>query len=222
MIPGASQPLIARMIEQAGFAAMYLSGAAFSAGQLALPDVGLFTLSELVTETQRLTRACSLPLIVDADTGFGEALMVERTVRELAAAGAAAIQLEDQLLPKRCGHLTGKTLISTEQMVTKLRAAVAAKPDPSLIIIARTDARSVEGFEAAMQRARAYVAAGADAIFVEALPTAAEFAAARAELAVPLIANMTEFGQTPLIDMATWKELATTVCCFQSARCESL
>src|SRR5881275_1145350 len=140
-VPGAPSALFARLIEQCGYEAMYLSGAAFSAGILGLPDVGLFTLTELVQQTSYLTRACSLPLIVDADTGFGEALNVERTVIELEAAGAAAIQLEDQQFPKRCGHLSGKSLVEPETMCTKLRAAAGAKADADLVIIARTDAR---------------------------------------------------------------------------------
>src|SRR3954453_7031385 len=141
--PGAPSPLFARLIERCGYDAVYLSGAAFSAGILGLPDVGLFTLTELAQQTTYFTRACALPLIVDADTGFGEALNVERTIVELEAAGAAAVQLEDQQFPKRCGHLAGKSLISPETMSAKLRAAAAAKADPDLVIIARTDARGV-------------------------------------------------------------------------------
>src|SRR6185437_1099501 len=161
-IPGAFNALVARMIEDAGFEAAYLSGAAFSAGDLALPDIGLFTLTELVEQTKRLSRSIGIPLIVDADTGFGEAVNVERTVIELEAAGAAAIQLEDQQLPKRCGHLSGKTLIEAEAMCAKLRAAVAAKSDADLVIVARTDARGAEGFDAAIERAKRYLDAGAD------------------------------------------------------------
>ncbi len=199
LIPGAPNALTARLIERAGFQAAYLSGAAFSAGTLALPDIGLFTLSELCEEVRRLARSTALPLVVDADTGFGEAVNVERTVRELEAAGAAAIQLEDQELPKRCGHLSGKSLVSSEEMCTKLRAAAAARRDASLVILARTDARSAEGFEAAVTRARAYLAAGADWIFPEALETPDEFARFAAEVRAPLVANMTEFGRSPLL-----------------------
>src|SRR5881275_2086388 len=139
-VPGAPSALFARLIEQCGYEALYLSGAAFSAGVLGLPDIGLFTLTELAQQTACLTRACALPLIVDADTGFGEALQVERTIIELEAAGAAAIQLEDQQFPKRCGHLAGKSLIEADAMCAKLRAAAAARLDPDLVIIARTDA----------------------------------------------------------------------------------
>ncbi len=204
-IPGAFNALVARMIAAAGFDAMYLSGAAFSAGQLALPDVGLFTLTELVEQTRRLTEAADIPLIVDADTGFGEAINVERTVRELEAAGAAAIQLEDQRLPKRCGQLSGKSLVSIEEMCAKLRAARAARYDEDLVIIARTDARGVDDLDAALDRARQYLEAGADWIFPEALADKAEFERFAREIDAPLVANMTEFGRSPLL---TLEELA--------------
>ncbi|MGC4004757.1 MAG: methylisocitrate lyase [Pirellulales bacterium] len=206
-IPGAFDPLAGRLIARRGFRAAYLSGAAFSAGQLALPDVGLFTLSELAEETRRLVRAAEIPILVDADTGFGEALSVERTVRELEAAGAAALQLEDQVLPKRCGHLSGKSLVDANVMCAKLRAAAAARRDPSFMIVARTDARDVESLDAAIARAAAYVAAGADAIFPEALATREEFAAFRAAIPVPLIANMTEFGRTTSLTMRDFAQL---------------
>jgi methylisocitrate lyase len=204
-VPGAPNALLARLIERCGYDAMYLSGAAFSAGVLGLPDVGLFTLSELAQQTTYLTRACALPLIVDADTGFGEALNVERTVVELEAAGAAAIQLEDQQLPKRCGHLSGKTLVEPETMAAKLRAAVAAKADPSLVIVARTDARGVTNLGDAIERAKRYLDAGADWIFPEALQTKEEFEQFARVIEVPLVANMTEFGKSPLL---TLEELA--------------
>ena len=210
-VPGAFNALAARMIEQAGFPAAYLSGAAFSAGALALPDVGLFTLTELVQQTTWLTRSVSIPLIVDADTGFGEAINVERAVRELEAAGAAAIQLEDQLLPKRCGHLSGKSLAEPEAMCSKIRAAVSARRNHDTVILARTDARGVIGMQAAIDRAKSYVDAGADWIFPEALASEEEFAqmaqALRGSGASPgdpsagpiLVANMTEFGKSPLL-----------------------
>lgn len=200
-IPGAFNALTARLIEETGFEAAYLSGAAFSAGDLALPDIGLFTLTELVEQTRRLARSVNIPLIVDADTGFGEAVNVERTVVELEAAGAAAIQLEDQQLPKRCGHLSGKSLIEPEAMCAKLRAAVAAKSDPELVIIARTDARGVENFDAAVERAKRYLAAGADWIFPEALADAEEFERFSRAVDAPLLANMTEFGKSPLLPL---------------------
>jgi methylisocitrate lyase len=207
LIPGAFDALAAKLIERAGFRAMYLSGAAFSAGALALPDIGLFTLSELANETTRLTRSVSIPLIVDADTGFGEAVNVERTVTELIAAGAAAIQLEDQRLPKRCGHLSGKTLVEPAEMCSKLRAAVAARGNSDVIILARTDARGVHGMDAALDRAQRYLDAGADWIFPEALGTIAEFEQFAHTIRAPLVANMTEFGQSPLLPLADLQQL---------------
>src|SRR5262249_26323870 len=174
-VPGAFNALVGRLIEQAGYDAVYLSGAALSAGTLALPDVGLFTLSELVTQTTYLTRSVSIPVIVDADTGFGESLNVERTVHELEAAGAAAIQLEDQRLPKRCGHLSGKSLVEPAEMCAKIRAAAAARSDSALVIIARTDARGVTSLDDAIARAKMYLEAGADWIFPEALQGPEEF-----------------------------------------------
>jgi len=200
LVPGAFNALTARLIEQTGFRAAYLSGAAFSAGALALPDIGLFTLSELADETRRLTRSApGLGWIVDADTGFGEAVNTERTVRELEAAGAGAIQLEDQRLPKRCGHLSGKSLVEPAEMCAKLRAAAAARCDKQTVILARTDARGVEGFDAAVDRAKRYLDSGADWIFPEALETPDEFAKFAKAVPVPLVANMTEFGRSPLL-----------------------
>ena len=206
-VPGAPNALLARLIERCGYDAMYLSGAAFSAGVLGLPDVGLFSLTELAQQATYLTRTCGLPLIVDADTGFGEALNVERTVIELEAAGAAAIQLEDQQLPKRCGHLAGKSLVETSTMCAKLRAAVAAKSDPQLVIIARTDARGVTGLADAIQRSKHYLDAGADWIFPEALESKEEFAEFARAIDAPLVANMTEFGKSPLLTLEELAEL---------------
>jgi methylisocitrate lyase len=198
-VPGAPNALIGRLIEEMGFSAMYLSGAALSAGTLALPDIGLFTLTELSQQLQWLTARVTIPVIVDADTGFGNTANVERTVAELERAGAAAIQLEDQELPKRCGHLSGKSLVSTDDMCAKLKAAVSARADDATIILARTDARGVENFDAAVERAKRYVAAGADWIFPEALANRDEFAAFAKAIDVPLVANMTEFGKSPLL-----------------------
>jgi methylisocitrate lyase len=210
-VPGTPNALAARLIERLGFDALYLSGGALSAGVLGLPDVGLLTLSELVQQATYLTRSVDLPLIVDADTGFGEALNVERTVVELEAAGAAAIQLEDQQLPKRCGHLSGKSLVPTEVMCAKLRAAAGAKNDPDLVIIARTDARGVTGFDDAVERAREYLAAGADWIFPEALATKDEFARFAEAIEAPLVANMTEFGKSPLLTLDELADLGYSV-----------
>jgi methylisocitrate lyase len=210
-VPGAPSALMGRLIEEMGFPAMYLSGAALSAGTLALPDIGLFTLTELVQQVACLTARVSIPVIVDADTGFGDTANVERTVAELERAGAAAIQLEDQELPKRCGHLSGKSLVSTEAMCAKLRAAGAARADDSTIIIGRTDARGVESFEAAIERARQYIGAGADWIFPEALATRDEFEAFARAINVPLVANMTEFGKSPLLTFAELQDLGYRV-----------
>jgi methylisocitrate lyase len=201
-IPGVFNALVARMAERAGFTAVYQSGAALSAGLAAVPDVGLLTQTEFVEQGHYLAQAVQIPVISDADTGFGEALSVERTVQLYEAAGLAGMHLEDQQLPKRCGHLSGKSLVTTEEMVAKLRAAVAARRDPDFVIIARTDARAAEGLEAALDRARAYVAAGADMIFPEALENADEFGRFAAEIPIPLMANMTEFGKSPLLTLS--------------------
>jgi methylisocitrate lyase len=203
MIPGAFNALTAKLAERLGFAAVYLSGGALSAGWAGLPDIGLLTQTEFAEQAAVLARATGLPLLCDADTGFGEAVNVERTVRLFEEAGAAGLHLEDQVLPKRCGHLTGKAVVDADAMVAKLRAAVASRRDPDFVIVARTDARSVEGFDAAVGRARAYRAAGADLIFPEALESADEFARFAAAVDAPLLANMTEFGRGPLLDFAT-------------------
>ena len=207
LIPGAFNALVARMIAQTGFDAMYLSGAAFSASALALPDIGLFTLSELVQQTTWITRSTDVPLVVDADTGFGEAVNVERTIVELEAAGAAAIQLEDQRLPKRCGHLSGKSLVEPAEMCAKIRAAVAARTDPGLVILARTDARGVVDMDDAIDRAKRYLDAGADWIFPEALADRAEFERFAEEVDAPLVANMTEFGRSPLLPLDDFAQM---------------
>jgi methylisocitrate lyase len=209
--PGAPNALMGRLIEEMGFSAMYLSGAAFSAGVLGLPDIGLFSLTELVQQVSYLTARVSIPVIVDADTGFGDTANVERTIVELERAGAAAIQLEDQELPKRCGHLSGKTLVPAEAMCAKLRAAVGARSNKSTVILARTDARGVENFDAAVERARKYIAAGADWIFPEALATRDEFQAFAKAINVPLVANMTEFGKSPLLNFAELEEIGYRV-----------
>ena len=198
-VPGVFNAFSARLVEDAGFPAAYLSGAGLAASR-ALPDIGLLTMTEVVTETRYVTQRVQIPVIVDADTGFGERHQVYRTVQELESAGAVGIQLEDQVLAKRCGHLPGKTLISCEGMCQKIQSAVEAKQDRDLVIIARTDARSVEGLDGAIERARAYRAAGADAIFPEALQSAEEFQTAVKALKYSggiLVANMTEWGQTP-------------------------
>jgi methylisocitrate lyase len=198
MVPGAFNALAARMAERSGFAAIYVSGAARSAA-MGMPDVGLLTLSEVAEQTRVITSAVSIPAIVDGDTGFGEALNVERTVRLLEAAGAGAVQLEDQRLPKRCGHLSGKDLVSSDEMVAKVRAAVNGRRTQNFLIVARTDARGVTGFDDAVARARQYRQAGADIIFPEALENMDEFKRFRQAVEGPLLANMTEFGKSPLV-----------------------
>jgi methylisocitrate lyase len=198
VIPGVFNALTARLAERTGFRAVYQSGAALSAG-LALPDVGLVTQTEFAEQGRYLAHAVSIPVISDADTGFGEALAVERTVQLFESAGLAGLHLEDQQLPKRCGHLSGKSLVSRDEMVSKLKAAAAARRDPSFVIIARTDARASEEMDSAIERAQAYVEAGADMIFPEALETPEEFGRFARAIRVPLIANMTEFGKSPLL-----------------------
>jgi methylisocitrate lyase len=206
-LPGVWCPLVARMAERLGFRAVYLSGAALSA-TLGLPDIGLVSMSEFADAARAICAATALPLVCDADTGFGEALSVERTVRMFEAAGTAGLHLEDQQLPKRCGHLSGKQLVEPATMAAKLRAAISARSVCDFVIIARTDARGVEGFDAAVERAKRYVEAGADAIFPEALESAPEFAAfARALPGVTLLANMTEFGRSELIDRKTLAQM---------------
>lgn len=198
MLPGAFNALAAKQIEKAGFEGVYISGAALSAGA-GLPDIGMLTLHEFSFFIQYITQAVGLPCIADADTGFGEVVNVTRTVREFERIGLAGMHLEDQIMPKRCGHLAGKTLVTTEAMCQKIKAACMSRQDENFLIIARTDARAVEGMEEAITRAKAYVAAGADAIFPEALKTEEEFAHFAKAVDAPLLANMTEFGVSPLL-----------------------
>jgi methylisocitrate lyase len=200
-IPGAFNALTAKLVERLGFRAVYLSGGALSASS-GVPDIGLLTLTEFADEARRLTAATSLPLLCDADTGFGEVLNVERTVLELESAGAAGIHLEDQQFPKKCGHLSGKSVVEPDAFAAKIRAAVAAKRDPDFVLIARTDARGVTGFDDAVRRAHLYLKAGADVIFPEALESAEEFERFAREVPAPLLANMTEFGKGPLLSVS--------------------
>ena len=202
--PGAFSPLVAMAIQRHGFDGVYVSGAALSA-DLGLPDIGLTTLSEVAACGGAIARATDLPALLDADTGFGEALNVARTIQILEDAGLCGCHLEDQMNPKRCGHLDNKSLVTTQAMVEKIRAAVGARRDRNFIIMARTDARASEGLDGATARAKAYVDAGADAIFPEALADEAEFEKFRKAVKVPLLANMTEFGKTKLL---TAKQLA--------------
>jgi len=195
--PGIFNAVTARLVERCGFQSAYLSGAGLTNAMTGLPDIGLLTRTELAQQTAYITSACGLPLIVDADTGFGGPLGVERTVRDLERAGAAAIQIEDQEDPKRCGHLSGKKIVTAGTMTEKIRAAVRARTNPNFVIIARTDARGVEGIKSAVDRARRYRDAGADLIFPEALESAAEFSRFADRVPAPLMANMTEFGKSP-------------------------
>jgi len=210
--PGVYGPVFALLAERMGFEALYLSGAALT-GFLAMPDIGLITLSELATMTRYITRVVGVPLIVDADTGFGEAINVARTIRDLEDAGAAAIQIEDQVMPKKCGHLPGKSVIPAVDMMKKIRAAVDARRRDTLIV-ARTDARDVEGLEGAIERAQLYVEAGADVIFPEALRSLEEFREFARRVKAPLLANMTEFGKTPYISVQEFREAGYKVVIF--------
>ena len=200
LAPGVYDALSALLAEQAGFEALYLSGASIAYTRLGRPDIGLTTFSEVQDTLARITERVSIPLIVDADTGFGNALNVQRSVRGFERAGAAMIQLEDQTFPKRCGHLDGKALVPLAEMQGKLRAALDARASAETLILARTDALAVEGFERALDRAEAYLACGVDALFIEALRTPQQMDAACLRFAqrVPLLANMVEGGKTPL------------------------
>ncbi|MFE7136131.1 methylisocitrate lyase [Streptomyces sp. NPDC057644] len=209
-MPGAVNPYSARLIQEAGFEAVYLSGAVLAA-ELALPDIGLTSSTEIAARAQQIARVTDLPALIDADTGFGEPMNAARTVQLMEDAGLAGLHLEDQVNPKRCGHLDGKTLVGREEMVRKVRAAVDARRDPDFLLMARTDARGPEGLAAAIDRAKAYVDAGADAVFPEALADEGEFEAFRAAVDVPLLANMTEFGKGPLSDVATLENLGYNI-----------
>jgi len=197
-LPGAFSPLVARVIAAIGFEGVYVSGAALFP-DLGLPDIGLQTMTEVAARGTQIASVTDLPTLIDADTGFGAPLNAARTVTLLEDAGLAGCHLEDQANPKRCGHLDGKAVVSTAEMVKRLRAAVSARRDPNFVICARTDAAGVEGLMAAIDRARAYADAGADMIFTEALADMADFEAFRAAVDIPLLANMTEFGKSPLL-----------------------
>ena len=205
-IAGVIHAYAAIMAGQCGFRALYLSGAGVANASYGLPDLGLTSLQDVLLDVRRVTAATNLPLLVDADTGWGSALGLQRTVREMIRAGAAAIHLEDQVAAKRCGHRPGKELVSAEEMCDRLNAAIDAKTDPQFVIMARTDAAAVEGLAAAIERARAYREAGADMIFAEALTSLEEYRTFCQAVEAPVLANLTEFGRTPLL---TVKELAS-------------
>ncbi|TQC48778.1 methylisocitrate lyase [Rhodococcus sp. WS4] len=204
--PGATTPMAATLIQQYGFEGVYVSGGVL-ANDLSLPDIALTTQTEVAMRAHQIARVVDLPTIVDIDTGFGGPLNAARTIHQLEDLGLSACHIEDQASPKRCGHLDGKTLVDTEEMVSRIRATVHARRDPNFVLIARTDARAVEGLEAAIRRAKAYVEAGADMIFPEALADEQEFERFRRELDVPLLANMTEFGKSQLLDADTLQRL---------------
>ena len=213
-VPGVFNPLTAIIARKVGFDALYFSGAAFSAS-LGIPDIGLFTLDELTDAVRWMVRASGMPFIVDADTGFGEAINVIRTVRELEAAGAAAIQIEDQVLPKRCGHLDGKTVISTDAFVEKIAAAAQSRKD--MLIVARTDVRAIDGMEAAIERGRLCKEAGADIIFPEAMQSLDEFRMYADAVGGDLLANMTEFGRSPYLSVDEFAALGYNIVIFPAS-----
>jgi len=204
--PGAYAPLVAMEIEAQGFDAVYVSGAVLAA-DLGLPDIGLTTLSEVAQRAHQIARVTDLPAIVDLDTGFGEPMNAARSIRMMEDQGIAGCHIEDQVNPKRCGHLDNKTVVDTAEMVRRVRAAAEARRDPDFTLIARSDARAVEGLDKAIDRMKAYVDAGADMIFPEALEGPAEFEAVRKAVAAPLLANMTEFGKSPLFAKAELETL---------------
>ena len=217
-MPGVPNASMARQVERAGFDALYISGAGLANCTAGLPDIGLLTLNEVATLAGFIAHAVRIPAIVDADTGFGGVENIGRTIYELERAGLAGCHLEDQEFPKRCGHLAGKRLVETEEMADKIRAAVAAKRDPDFLVMARTDSRAQEDFDGAVKRANAYLAAGADAIFPEALRTKEEFRDFAQAVKAPLLANMTEFGQSPLLTVRELEELGYRMVIFpQSA-----
>ena len=211
--PGAFNPLSARLIQDKGMDGVYISGAVLSA-DLGLPDIGLTTLTEVAGRSQQIARVTDLPSIVDADTGFGEPMNVARTIQTLEDAGVAGCHLEDQVNPKRCGHLDGKQVVDEDTAVKRIRAAVDARRDPNFLIMARTDIRGVDGLQAAIDRAKALVDAGAGAIFPEAMASLAEFEAVRAAIDVPILANMTEFGKSELFTTTQLENIGVNIVIF--------
>src|SRR6266513_4981910 len=205
MLPGVPNAAIARLVERAGFDAVYISGAGMANSTAGVPDIGLLSMTEVVRLAGYIANSVAIPAIVDADTGFGGAANVARTICELEKAGLAGCHIEDQESPKRCGHLAGKSVVDLDEMVGRIKAAVNARRDQDFMIIARTDALAVENFDRALERAQRYLKAGADAIFPEALQNADEFKAFASEVKAPLLANMTEFGKSPLL---SFRELA--------------
>ncbi|MPZ88866.1 MAG: methylisocitrate lyase [Nitriliruptorales bacterium] len=213
--PGAYDAITGRLIEANGYEAVYMTGGGTVNAHLGLPDTGLATMTEMVENAGRIAQAVSVPVICDADTGYGNAVNTMRTVRAYEAAGVAGIHIEDQVAPKRCGHLDGKQIVPVEEMTGKVRAAAEARADDDFVIIARTDAPAVEGVDKAIERARSYVAAGADVIFSEALTSEEEFRRfADAGVGAPLLANMTEFGKTPYLSTGQFQDIGYSVVIF--------
>ena len=208
--PGAYAPIVSLLIQDQGFDGVYISGAALSA-ELGLPDIGLTTLSEVTQRGRQIARVTELPALIDIDTGFGEPMSAARSIQELEELGLAGCHLEDQMNPKRCGHLDNKSIVPTSEMTMKLRAASDAKKDPNFLLMARTDARASEGLDAAIDRCKAYIDAGADAIFPEALQGWGEYEKVREKIDVPLLANLTEFGKTPLLSKTELEELGYNI-----------
>ena len=206
----------ARMAQATGYRAIYLSGGGVAANSLGMPDLGISTLDDVITDAQRITEACSLPLLVDIDTGWGGAFNIARTIRHMIRADVAAVHMEDQVSSKRCGHRPGKEIVSKEEMVDRIKAAVDAKTDSDFVIMARTDALAVEGLNAAIDRACAYVAAGADMIFPEAITELSMYKQFRTAVKVPILANLTEFGATPFFTLDQLREASVDIalyCC---------
>lgn len=217
IMPGAPNALTARIAEEAGFRVVLFTGAGFANMELGDPDLGLTTMTEVVQQVRRLADAVDIPVVADADTGFGNALNVRRTVRELERAGAAGITLEDQVFPKRCGHFEGKQVIGRDEMLMKVAAALEARRDPDFVIIARTDARAVLGLEEAIARAKAYAEAGADATFVEAPRTVEELAQVPKSIRVPQMCNMVEGGKTPVLPLEKLEAMGYKLICYANA-----
>jgi methylisocitrate lyase len=215
--PGASSALFARLVELAGFDVVYATGAGIANMQFGLPDLGLVTMTEILETVKRMNDAVALPIIVDIDNGYGNALNVYRTVREFSAIGAAALQLEDQQLPKRCGHFAGKAVIGKEEMVSKIKAAKDASLDPDLVLIARTDAIAINGFEDAMERGALFAEAGADVLFIEAPTTIEQMRQIARQFKVPTLANMVEGGKTPLLNNQALQDIGFRIVIYPNA-----
>ena len=217
LLPGAANALTARVIEDVGFEAIYVTGAGVTNTFLGLPDIGLISLTELANHLSAMRDAVRLPLVVDADTGFGNAINVGRTIQVLERSGASAIQLEDQEFPKRCGHFSGKSVIARDEMVQKIRAAADARVNPDLVIIARTDAIAVNGFEDAIERSQAYVEAGADVTFVEAPRTREQLADIPKRLGVPQLINIVAGGLTPMLELPEFERMGYSLVLYANA-----